>query len=156
MPDSIYTAENAKRGMTKMAGYIKAKVKKKLGLDEGNDETELMGDSYPIMRLMKVEPMEKMEPMKEMTLHKTKPMAPMLKSEGSEEMSIEDINNKIDGIQEQLASLKPGKLKKKRALRADLEYYTNQSRRMSNKEEDSVDDGPDMRAFDPMRPMGMR
>lgn len=127
MPDSIYTAENAKRGMTKMAGYMKAKVKKKLGLDGSDNETE---------------PMEE--------------MAPMAKSKGSEEMNIEDINNKIDGIQEQLASLKPGKLKKKRALRADLEYYTNQARRMSNTEEDSVDDGPDMRAFDPMRPMGMR
>jgi hypothetical protein len=156
MPQSIYNKleKDAKRGMTKMAGYLKEKVTKKLGLDEGDDEAEPMKEMQTLERMEGL----KMEPMKEMTLQKPKPMAPMAKSEGSEEMSIEDINNKIDGIQEQLASLKPGKFKKKRALRADLEYYTNQSRRMSNMEEErnSVDDAPDMRAFDPMRPMGMR
>jgi len=84
-------------------------------------------------------------------MEKTKPMAPMAKSEGSEEMGLEDINIKIEGIQEQLASLRPGSnLKKKRALRAELEYYTDQALRMSE------DEAPDMRAFDPMRPMGMR
>jgi hypothetical protein len=140
--------------MTKMAGYIKAKVKKKLGLDGGDDETEPMEEGQT---LKKKEPMEEMTLMKVEPMEKIKPMAPMAKSEGSEEMSLEDINDKIEGIQGKLASLKPGKLKKKRALRAELEYYTNQSRRMSNtEEEDSVDDGPDMRAFDPMRPMGMR
>ena len=84
-------------------------------------------------------------------MEKTKTMDPMAKSEGSEEMGLEDINDKIEEIQGKLASLRPGSnLKKKRALRADLEYYTNQARRMSE------DEAPDVRAFDPMRPMGMR
>lgn len=90
-------------------------------------------------------------------MEEPKPMDPMAKSEGAEEMGLEDINDKIEEIQGKLASLRPGSnLKKKRALRADLEYYTDQALRMSNMDEDSEDEAPDMRAFDPMRPMGMR
>ena len=127
MPPSSYTPSNSTRGMT----MAKAKMKNKLPPDMKDEGAEMMEEP--------------------------KPMDPMAKSEGAEEMGLEDINDKIEEIQGKLASLRPGSnLKKKRALRADLEYYTDQALRMSNMDEDSEDEAPDMRAFDPMRPMGMR
>jgi hypothetical protein len=154
MADSIYTAANAKRGMAKVADALKKKVKAKLGIeDEEDGGDEKLYLTYPIF---------KEGPM---TLKKEEPMT--LKKKGTGETDsvaqasvldddhLEFTKSRIAKLKEKLDSPSSSHPEVRRVIQDDLNYWKQHALRMS-KMGRAGDPTPNVRAFDPMRPMGMR